>query len=147
MKFANLWYHVANVYTLLSQYRTFLAPQKVPSSSCTINPYLHHLPAAASVLIFTTMDYFCLFWNFIWIRSCSTDFDVWLPSLNIVFFRSIYDVAYISTLVLLIADWLSLVCEGVLNESPQDVPLWHVDYLEQKAIETLQAQEKLLLLP
>ena len=31
--------------------------------------------------------------------------------------------------------------------SSQDMPLWHVDYFEPKAMETLQAQEKLLPLP
>ena len=31
---------------------------------------------------------------------------------------------------------------GVQNDSPQDVPLWHVKYLELKATKTLQAHEK-----
>lgn len=33
---------------------------------------------------------------------------------------------------------------GVQNTSPQDMPLWYVDYFELKAAEALQAQEKLL---
>lgn len=37
--------------------------------------------------------------------------------------------------------------EGAQNQPPQNVPLWHVDYFEQKASKTLQAQEKLLFLP
>lgn len=34
--------------------------------------------------------------------------------------------------------------EGAQNRPRQDVPHWHVDYFEVKAIETLQPKEKLL---
>ena len=36
---------------------------------------------------------------------------------------------------------------GVQNRLLQDVTLWHVGYYVLKAVETLQAQEKLLSLP
>lgn len=35
---------------------------------------------------------------------------------------------------------------GFQNQSPQDVPLWYMNYFELKETETLGAQEKLLLL-
>lgn len=35
--------------------------------------------------------------------------------------------------------------ERVQNEPPQNMPLWHVDYFEQKAIKTQEIQEKLYL--
>lgn len=36
---------------------------------------------------------------------------------------------------------------GVQNESPQDVPLWHVNYFELQATDNLKVQEKLLPTP
>lgn len=33
---------------------------------------------------------------------------------------------------------------GIQNKSPQDVPLWDVDYVGLKATKTLQAQEQVL---
>ena len=43
---------------------------------------------------------------------------------------------------------LMTICHGEdQNKPPQNVPLWHVDYFELKAINTQQIQEKLLSLP
>ena len=33
--------------------------------------------------------------------------------------------------------------ESVQNKSPQNVPLWHVDFFELKAVETMRGQKKL----
>lgn len=41
----------------------------------------------------------------------------------------------------------ALESEGVQKEPPQNVPPGHVDYFELKAVQNLQAQEKLMSLP
>lgn len=40
-----------------------------------------------------------------------------------------------------------LICEGVQNRPPQGGLLWHMNYFELKAVETLQAHKKLFSLP
>ena len=41
----------------------------------------------------------------------------------------------------------ALESEGVQKEPPQNVPPGHVDYFELKAVQNLQAQDKLMSLP
>lgn len=43
------------------------------------------------------------------------------------------------------AEQYSILCiEGVQNRPPQDVVLWHVNYCELKAVNTLWTHEKIL---
>ena len=49
----------------------------------------------------------------------------------------------IDVFVSLVVNMLMESCEGVKNEPPPNVPLWHVDYFEVKSINTSKTQDEL----